>query len=160
MRVVCNTSPLILLGKINQLDLLLQLYEEVFIPVSVWGEVKEGSGKEVGQIRTLLQTPKVQLRKATKQVLERVLVDLGSGEREAIALAIETRADLVVLDDQKGRRVARERGLSVTGTIGFLVEAREGGVIPSIRHELDRLIEAGIWLDEAFYHRILKEFGE
>lgn len=87
-------------------------------------------------------------------------MDLGSGEREAIALAIETRADLVVLDDQKGRRVARERGLSVTGTIGVLVEAREGGVIPSIRHELDRLIEAGIWLDEAFYHRILKEFAE
>lgn len=87
-------------------------------------------------------------------------MDLGSGEREAIALAIETRADLVVLDDQKGRRVARERGLSVTGTIGVLVEARERGVIPSIRHELDRLIEAGIWLDEAFYHRILKEFAE
>lgn len=160
MRVVCNTSPLILLGKIHQLDLLLQLYKEVFIPGSVWDEIEEGSGKEVKRIQSLLQTSKVQLRKATKQALERVSVDLGPGEREAIALALETRADLVILDDHKGRCIAREKGLSVTGTIGVLVEARERGVIPSVRHELDRLIEAGMWLDEAFYHRVLKEFGE
>jgi hypothetical protein len=149
-----------LLAKIHQIDLLSQLYEEVFIPISVWDEVKKGSGREVRQIQPLLQTPKIQLRKATNTDLERVSVDLGSGEREAIALAIGARADLVILDEQKGRRVARERGLSVTGTIGILAEARERGVIPSVRHELDRLIEAGIWLDEAFYHRILEEFGE
>jgi predicted nucleic acid-binding protein len=48
----------------------------------------------------------------------------------------------------------------VTGTIGVLIEAREKGLLVSIRRELDRLVEAGMWLDELFYHRILREFGE
>lgn len=75
-------------------------------------------------------------------------------------MALETKVDLVILDDQQGRSVARERGLLVTGTVGVLIEARERGLIPSVRHELDRLIEAGMWIDEAFYHRILQELGE
>ena len=69
-------------------------------------------------------------------------------------------ADRVILDDQQGPHVAREQGLSVTGTVGILIEARERGIIPSVRHELDHLIEAGMWIDEAVYHRILQEFGE
>ena len=50
----------------------------------------------------------------------------------------------MILDDQEERRVACERGLSITGTVGVLVEARERGLIPSLRQELDRLIEAGM----------------
>lgn len=160
MRVVCDTSPLILLSKIRRLDLLDELYEEVIIPSSVLDEVGAKPGKEAEQIRALLQNPKFQLRKAMKRTLEGLPPELGRGEREAIALALETTADLVVLDDQQGRCIAREGGLSVTGTVGILIEARERGIIPSVRRELDRLIEAGMWIDELFYHRILREFGE
>ena len=70
-------------------------------------------------------------------------IDLGQGEREAIALAIDSGADLVILDDQQGRLVSRDKGLSVTGTVGVLIEAKERGFIPSLRPEMDRLIEAG-----------------
>ena len=160
MRVVCNTSPLILLAKIGRLDLLAQLYEEVIIPASVMDEVGAKPGKKVEEIRALLKNQKLQLRNAMKQTLEELPEDLGVGEQEAIALALETKADLVILDDKQGRRIARERGLSVTGTVGVLVEARDRKVIPSVRQELDRLIEAGMWIDEVFYHRILQEFGE
>jgi len=160
MRVVCDTSPLILLSKIRRLDLLAELYEEVIIPASVMDEVGAKPGKEAEQIQALLQSQKFQPWKATKRALEGFPPDLGEGEREAIALALETKADLVVLDDQQGRCVARERGLSVTGTVGILIEARERGIIPSVRRELDRLIEAGMWIDEVFYHRILQEFGK
>jgi hypothetical protein len=83
-----------------------------------------------------------------------VPADLGDGEREAIALAIETEVDMIVLDDQQRRTVARVRNLAVTGTIGVLIEARGRDMIPSVRRELDLLIEAGMWIDEAFYHRI------
>lgn len=55
MRVVCNTSPLILLAKIRRLELLTQLYREVLIPSSVLSEIEAGPGAEVGQIRALLQ---------------------------------------------------------------------------------------------------------
>lgn len=160
MKIVCNTSPLILLAKVHRLEILAQLYDEVIIPVSVLDEVEARPGEEARQVRVLLQSQNFRLRKAAKRTLDRLLLDLGVGEREAIALASEITADLVILDDQQGRRVAREKGLSVTGTLGILIEARERGIIPSVRCELDRLIEAGMWIDEIFYHRILQEFGE
>jgi predicted nucleic acid-binding protein len=71
-----------------------------------------------------------------------------------------TGADLVILDDRQGRLVSRDRGLSVTGTVGVLIEAKERGFIPSLRPEMDRLIEAGMWINEVFYHRVLKEYSE
>lgn len=160
MRVVCNTSPLILLAKIRRLDLLVRLYDNVSIPSSVLREVEVKPSKEMELIQALLQSQKLQLRQATKRTLGKLPPDLGAGEREAIALALEIRANLVVLDDQQGRHIARERGLSVTGTVGILIEARQRGMIPSVRCELDRLIETGMWVHEVFYHRILQEFGE
>ena len=102
----------------------------MLIPSSVLSEVEASPGKEVGQIRARLRSRKFQLHEATKRALEGVPADLGPGEREAIALALETKADIVILDDQQGRRIAREKGLSVTGTIGVLIEAQERGVIP------------------------------
>ena len=77
-----------------------------------------------------------------------------------IALAMDAGADLVILDDRQGRLVSRDRGLSVTRTVGVLIEAKERGFIPSLGPEMDRLIEAGMWISEVFYHRILKEYGE
>ncbi len=160
MRVVCDTSPLILLSKIRRLALLTELYDEVIIPSSVLDEVGAKPGKEAERIRALLQSPKFHSRRAMKRILERLPPDLGRGEREAIALALETKADLVVLDDRQGRRLACEKGLSVTGTVGILIESRERGIIPSVRRELDRLVEAGMWIDEMFYHGILQGLGE
>lgn len=160
MRVVCNTSPQILLAKIGRLGLLSQLYEEVVIPASVLREIEAKPGEERRQIRAFVRSQRFRLGRATKQALKGVPADLGAGEREAIALAVETGADLVVLDDQLGRHVAREKGLSVTGTIGILLEAWERSMISSVRRELDRLIEAGMWMDEVFYHRIVQECGE
>lgn len=160
MKVVCNTSPLVLLAKIHRLDLLAQFHDEVTIPVSVLEEIKAKPGGEVEQVQGLLQGEKFQLRECGKQTLGKLPPDLGAGERETICLALETAADLVMLDDLSGRRIAREKGLSVTGTVGILIEARERGIVPSVRRELDRLIEAGLWIDEVFYHRILQEFGE
>lgn len=160
MRAVCNTSPLILLAKIHRLDLLNRLYKQVIIPPAALRELEAKPAQEAKRVRALLRSRKFHLQKASKRVLREIPRDLGTGEREAIALALESKADLVILDDQQGRQVARARGLAVTGTIGLLIEAREQGLIPSIRRELDRLIEAGIWIDERFYHRILQEFGE
>jgi len=132
----------------------------VIIPALVLDEVAVKPGNEVEQIQARVQSQKFQLRRATKRTLEILPGDLGLGEQEASALALETTADLVILDDKQGRRVACERDLSITGTVGVLVEGRERGLIPSLRQELDHLIESGMWIHEAFYHRILQEFGE
>ena len=146
--------------KIGRIDLLRQLYEEVVIPASVLREIRAKPGTEGRPIGAFIRSHKFRLGRATRRALKAVPADLGAGEREAIGLAVEIGADLVVLDDQQGRQVAREKGLSVTGTIGILLEAWERSMISSMRRELDRLIEAGMWIDEGFYHRILQESGE
>lgn len=160
MRVVCDTSPLILLAKIGRLELLFLLYNQVVIPVSVLDEVRVRSTEETTAIEAQVEKRALEIERESVEVLESVPADLGAGERAAIAVAIETEADLVVLDDRAGRRVARERGLSVTGTVGILIEARARNMLSSVRGELDHLVEAGMWIDEAFYHRILQEFDE
>ena len=160
MRVVCNTSPLILLAKIQRLDLLIQLYDEIIIPEAVLDEICIKSTRETDQIRALLEERKFHYRKTSEETLAELSPDLGHGEREAIALALETKADLVVLDDQQGRNVSQSKNLQTTGTIGVLIEAKERGFIHSLRNELDRLVEAGMWISEIFYHRVLQELGE
>ena len=159
MRIVSNTSPLLLLAKIQRLGLLAQLYERILIPAAVLDEISVKADAAAAQIQALIPTPRFALQRATPQTLARLPVALGRGEREAIALALETAADLVLLDDQEGRRLARVHGLAVTGTVGVLLEARTRGLIPALRPELDRLREAGLWLAEAFYQRLCQAEG-
>ena len=160
MRVVCNTSPLILLAKIQRLDLLVQLYDEIIIPEAVLDEIWIKPTWETDQIRALLKERKYDRRKASGESTAELSTDLGHGEREAIALAMETKADMLIIDDHQGRAVSQSKNLQTTGTIGVLIEAKERGFIDSLRNELDRLIEAGMWISEIFYHRILQELGE
>ncbi len=119
MRVVCNTNPLILLAKIHRLDLLHRLYDEVLVPSKVLKELEAKPTKETKRILVLLQNRKFHLSTTSKRALSEVPKDLGAGEREAIALAVESKADLIILDDKEGRRVARSKGLRVTGNWGF-----------------------------------------
>lgn len=160
MKVVCNTSHLILLAKIHRLDTLIRLYSELMIPKAVANEIGTKPGKENDQVQALLKKGTLQLRHVSEEIIAELPTDLGRGEREAIALAIDSSADLVILDDQQGRLVSRDKNLTITGTVGVLIEAKERGFIPSLRPEMDRLIEAGMWISEVFYHRILKEYGE
>lgn len=160
MKFVCNTSPLIFLGKISRLNLLTRLYGEGIIPASVVAEIRAKRTKEAQEIEELWHGPHFRVREASRTVLEDLPSELGAGEREAIGLALELHTDLLVLDDQEGRRIARAKGIPITGTIGVLGQAREQGLIPAISPELDRLIEEGIWISKAFYDQILREFGE
>ena len=160
MRVVLNTSPLILLTKIGRVNLLNQLYDEVIIPDAVTKEIKVKSSRETLEVEMLLREGRFRNQRASQSFLQKIPADLGLGEREAIALGLEMAADLLILDDHRGRQVARGWNISTAGTIGVLVEDRDRGLIPSIRNELDHLIEAGMWVGEMFYHRLLREFNE
>jgi len=159
VNVVCNTSPLLVLAKIQRLGLLTQLYARLVIPEAVLDEIGAKADDAAAQIQALVATLPGTVQRATPQTLAGLPVDLGPGEREAIALALETAADLVVLDDQAGRRLARARGLQVTGTVGVLIEARSRGLLPALRPELGRLRDAGLWMADAFYQRLCQAEG-
>ena len=138
MKIVCNTSPLILLAKIGRLDTLIRLYREPMIPKAVEDELSAKPGQENEQVQAFLKKGKLQLRRVSEKTLAGIPVQLGRGEREAIALALDAGADLVILDDQEGRHVARDKGLSVTGTIGVLSSLSSASKIPKPPMEVSK----------------------
>jgi uncharacterized protein len=85
---------------------------------------------------------------------------LGLGEREALALALESLPTYVILDDRPARRVAAELGLPLIGTLGILVMAKTEGLIPAIRPEVDALIHSGFFVSDDLYRDLLTEENE
>ena len=90
-------------------------------------------------------------------VLRRALAD---GEREAIALAVEMRADAIVLDDLPARRVAQAAGLNVVGTLGVLLWAKRMGLVERVRPDLDALVRTSFFLTPQLYDELLRAAGE
>ena len=84
--------------------------------------------------------------------------ELDSGEAEAITLALETRAQWVLLDESEARRIAKDLGLKVTGVLGILLRAYRQKRIPSLRTEMERLREkAGFYIADHLFEDLLKQ---
>jgi len=159
--IVSNTSPLTSLAAIGQFDLLRRLYGRVHIAHGVWDELnadgKRWPGRDEVAAADWIEHHAVQNR-ALVTVLQR---DLGLGEAESIALALELGADLVLLDEKEGRRAAKRLGLSVVGVVGILLEAKTKGAVDAIRPHLDALRQtAGFYLSESLYKYALALAGE
>lgn len=161
--VVCDTSPLIHLARIEQFALLQVLYEQLLIPPSVWTEVvDEGRGRAgVDEVRDTRRTGWIEVHAAENEPLTRLLnEELDAGEAEAIALAIDADADLVLLDETQARRVATSMGLSVTGTLGVLIRAKTEGKITTLRPVLRRLRQESFWISDHLYAQVLEAVNE
>jgi predicted nucleic acid-binding protein len=158
--IVSDTSPLVGLAAIEQLQLLHKLYGRVVIPQAVYNEVVAG-GDEPGAIE--IQTVEwIEVRSVANRVAVTLLeLELDLGESEAIALATELNADLLLLDERKGRAVAARLGLLFVGVLGVLVEAKQSGLIPALKPLLDDLVvNAGFRVRTNLYARVLREVGE
>ncbi len=158
--VVSNSTPLIHLAKIGRLELLEEFFGEILIPEAVYREcVVEGSESE--DALAIKNTEWIKVEKINDERLKRsLMIKLDEGESEAIVLALEKKADLILIDDYDGREVARALGLKVTGTIGILLKAKFSGRITSLKDELEKLKSTGFWLSEGLYEKILKKAGE
>ena len=126
MIVVSDTSPINYLVLIGEIELLPQLFGQVIIPQAVLVELqKQGTPKTVKDwVNNYPDWLKVQKAAKIDQT-----ITLGAGEREAISLAKEINADLVLIDDRKARKAAIERGLNVAGTINILESASKRGLV-------------------------------
>ena len=85
---------------------------------------------------------------------------IDEGEAAAIVLALEQKADFVLMDDYDGRAMAKEYNLKVIGTIGILLKAKLEGKTISLRHDLDVLRKNGFWLGEELYLKLITQANE
>ncbi|HEY0554835.1 MAG TPA: DUF3368 domain-containing protein [Thermoanaerobaculia bacterium] len=162
--VICDSSSLIHLSAIGRLGLLKDFHSPLTIPQAVWREVVEqGLGRPgVKDVESALVEGWIEIRAASNEPLLRALKqDLDDGEAEVIALAIEHRAELVILDESEARRIAGVFDLKKTGAIGVLIRAKREGKIQSLRIELDCLRSlGGFWIEEQLYRAALESVRE
>lgn len=161
MIVVSNTSPVINLSAIGQLELLEKLFQQIIIPPAVYQEIAVDGTGQPGAIE-VCTLPWVKCNKVNNSTLVKALQgELDRGEAEAIALAIENKADLLLLDERIGREVALRFGLQFIGVLGILILAKEKGYLPLIKPVVDELIvKAGFWINYALYDYVLNTAGE
>jgi uncharacterized protein len=158
LKVVSNTTPIISMLKLNRLDILKQLYGQVFIPVAVFNEIEAGKAK--GYHKDLSGIDWIEITEIQDKQAVKYFIDLDSGEAEAIVLATELNADLILLDEKLGRFHAKHADLKVTGTIGMLIKAKAVGLIDNLKPLLNELIEKDVWIGERLKKEILKKVGE
>jgi len=156
MIVVSNTSPLTNLAAIGQFALLKKLYDSIYIAEGVWIELNANEQSWPGSDE-VERAAWVKRKRIKNQIVVTALrEDLDRGESETIALALEQKANLVLMDETEGRHKAKRLGLNVIGVIGILLEAKSKGHISQILPLLDRLRqEAGFYLSKNVYNEVL-----
>ena len=160
-----NTTPLIALAQCDLFTLLQTLFGQVLIPPAVYREVvSEGEGRAGAEetqdavtaswlVIQELQEP------ADARGLQQAFL-LGDGESEALALARQQPTDVILLDEARAVRCAREMGLPVLRTVGLLLQAKSRGHLESVQPALDQLRMSGFRLSESVYQAALRHAGE
>ena len=157
MKVICNTTPLIALSSIGLLNLLHDIYTEVQIPETVLDEIDQGGGIEVPKLHN------VQWIKITPDIRtyeNSLLFQLDAGERQVILSALQTTADLLLIDDRVARNIAEYLGLKVKGTLGVLVEAKRRNLISSFKQSAFEMKKNGIFFSERLIEEIANQMNK
>ena len=147
--IISDTSCLIILSKIGELDLLQKLYKTIVTTL----EIAEEFGEELPNWIEILTVKDISKQK----ILE---LQIDKGESSAIALALENQNSKIILDDDKARKVANKLGLDFTGTIGVIIKAKLDGIIPSIKPYLQKIKETNFRISPELELIALKEAKE
>jgi uncharacterized protein len=156
---ICNTSPLQYLHQLGVLHILPALAKTITVPASVEEELRVGLGLGLS-LPDLKRLDWITVRRPSSSPALPLVTDLGPGEREVLALALETPDSVCVLDDALARQVARTLQLRVTGTLGVLIDAKRAGIISNVRPLLDQLDGLGFRLSAHTRTAVLELAGE
>lgn len=163
MIVVSDTTPIISLMKAGQLELLQKLFGVVYIPVAVYRELTENEvfsqEEKMVQECEFIYVEEVNNGKSVN--ILRNFTGLDAGESEAIILADEKQSDVLLMDEHKGRQVAKKMGITITGTIGMLTQAFDEGMLTreDVEGCIERLKESGIRISEKLYQRLMEHMA-
>jgi uncharacterized protein len=163
MLVVSNTSPLLNLAIIGRIGLLADQFERVLVAPAVLFELRAHEDLPGSSyLKKALNSGWIQQSQIIEDPsLNLMRRDLHRGEAETITLALQLKADWVLIDEREGRKCAKSLGLKVTGVLGILLRAKQEGKITSLKEVLDELSkQAGFRIGAALIDRLLRECGE
>lgn len=159
--IISDSSPLISLARIGRLDLLRRLYGELVVPQAVWHEITVQGAGQAGAEEIRLASWIKTLTVENDELVLALQRDLGAGESEAIALALEKQVDLLLMDERLGRETALYFGIHCIGLLGVLTEAKLKGEVDAIKPIIDMLRNrAGYRISDVLYQRVLQHVGE
>jgi predicted nucleic acid-binding protein len=159
MLVVADTSPIHYLILMQHDAVLPLLYTRVIIPPAVLRELQDEETPELVRLWVANPPAWFEVRAPQQQIAATDMPNLGLGEREAIVLAQELRADVLLIDERDGRRAARSRAIAVIGTLGVLEKAAAGGLI-DLPSTLARLQATSMYAPPALFEEALARDAE
>jgi predicted nucleic acid-binding protein len=158
--VPADASVLIGLSALNQLSLLGNLFDRVYVCPAVWDEVVlRGSGRPGAE--QIANAPFIERRSVRdRKAADLLRTFLGAGEAETLALAQELACPLVLLDELRARKAAERAGIRAVGVVGLLLEARRRGLIARVAPLLAELQARGFRLAPSLVAAALEDVGE
>jgi len=155
MIIVSDAGPLIALAKTKKLDILKRLFEKVRIPPSVFHELRITSSRPgAAEFKEALEITKW-IEVSTPVNIPHILLDaIEQGEAEAIALA-KKEGLVLLIDERKGRKIAKKEKIKITGTGAILVAAKKKGIIKKVSPALNELLECGYRISKRLRKKIL-----
>ncbi len=158
-KVIVNSTPLIVLCGIGKLDVLQDLYQEIMIPSAVYQEVTAIEDSACMQIKNADSWIHVEsIRDNSEKKMYKA--KLHAGEVEVMILAQEQKADLVIIDDNAAKKTAKYLGLTVTGTLGVLLKAKNKGIVQEVAPLLVEMKRNGFYVDSVIETIVLEQAGE
>lgn len=158
-RVIVNSTPLIVLCKIKRLDILQKLYGSIVIPRAVFSEV---TAKEDSACRQVSEKDWIRVECIADQSDKKMYkAKLHDGEVEVMILAQEQpKADLIIIDDNAAKKTAKYLGLTVTGTLGVLLKAKQAGVIERVAPVIAEMKQRGFYISSELERIVLEQVDE
>ncbi|MEI2582449.1 DUF3368 domain-containing protein [Scytonema sp. PRP1] len=158
-RVIINSSPLIVLFKSQQAELLPQLFAEILVPSGVFEEVTM-AGEDDAASRQLPGISWIKRVEITGLAPEVAAWDLGKGESQVLSLALKTSANSAAIVDDTARRCGQALGITTIGTGGILIRAKRRGLIKNVSSGIEALRDAGLWLSDSVVNLLKQQAGE
>jgi len=154
--VVSNTGPILALARIGHLDLLRDLFSSIILPPAVKAEIIDETSATAVAAAAWISVQPVHDALSVQLLRE----ELDAGESEAVVLAKELSADFILIDERAATRRARMLALTVIGTLGVLLAAKQSGHVATVKPLMDQLRSLDFYMSTELYEEVLKTAGE
>ena len=163
-KIISNTSPLITLSMIGKLNLLWELFNEVYIPKAVYNEIMNAEHEDdyaKQEIKSAVGSGNISIYNVKDEILTRkILGRMHAGEVETIVGGIELNVSFVLIDERTARNSAKSFLLTPIGTLGVLRIAKRKGKIRKIKPLIDILLKNGYRISKTIYNDVLQKEDE